>query len=204
MKQQVVNLSVISKLPSEFSDRLQSLREKLKEIEELDKVALLKNEEFFLFEKEVMKAAADARDRINSTQTFDAFISHKQTSANILANLLATKLESKYKMKVFLDIHALDNTHKLEEYIKHTTNFILIITEDLTESQWCRLEAENALKYNCNIITVVPESVKQFPDLKTAPEPFPKLLEINAIRFINCMDDECVERIVKRMWVMKQ
>ena len=91
-------------------------------------------------------------------------------------------------------------THDLESYVKNTINFIVILTPDLLDSQWCLKETMWAIKYKCNIITVLPQGTP-FPDAAKAPEPFKEILNRTAIAWVPSLDNECMNRIYNHMHV---
>lgn len=114
---------------------------------------------------------------------YDIFLSHTQQNGSDLAMNIKLLLENENrKLKIFLDVDDLNNIHDLENIIKKSRNFILIITEGTLERPFIHKEIRAALKYDKNIILVHDEKSCPFPN--NAPEDIKSILNIKAIPFI--------------------
>jgi len=78
---------------------------------------------------------------------FDAFISHKQSTASQLARTVKTFLteiarEREKTLSIFLDVDNLPEStlKELEDTVKRTNNLILLITKDVEKSKWVAQE----------------------------------------------------------------
>ena len=65
-------------------------------------------------------------------------MSHIQRTGQGIATTLYSQLEKFYPNKVFLDVQAKFELHKLEEIVKNTELFVFILTDDIFDSFWCR------------------------------------------------------------------
>jgi hypothetical protein len=70
---------------------------------------------------------------------FDAFLSHRQKEAELLARAIYDRLTLQYGLNVFLDREILfeaEDLGKLEEYVKRSKCLIFILTSSILHSKW--------------------------------------------------------------------
>jgi len=124
-------------------------------------------------------------------QTYDVFLSHKQTNGGFFALFLKMEIEKrKPGCKVFLDVDDLNQLHSLEDIVKGSKNFLFLLTDGALERPWCQKEIEFAIKSNKNIILVWDSDGCSFPNPNNFPnnEYIHKLLLVKAVRFIRDID----------------
>jgi hypothetical protein len=118
---------------------------------------------------------------------YDAFLSHKQLNGADLAQAIKLQLEIvNPNLKIFLDTDDLEKIHKLDDNVKNSKNFILLITDGVLERPWVQFEIRAALKCNKNIILVHDERNCPFPSgnyLKSIPEDVTAVLSVKSIPY---------------------
>jgi len=120
----------------------------------------------------------------NSAHKYDAFLSHRQANGGDLAEALKLQLEAKDpSLRIFLDVDDLENVHSLDDKVKGSRNFILIITEGALERPFIQLEIRAAIKYKSNVILVHDEKSCPFPNGQGLPEDVRSILAYKAIPY---------------------
>ena len=72
---------------------------------------------------------------------YDIFISYKQKDSSDLAIIIKDELLLlNPNLKIFLDRDDIQNLSKLEDNVKNSSNFILIITKEVFESYYVKRE----------------------------------------------------------------
>lgn len=135
---------------------------------------------------------------------FDAFISYRREGGDDRASLIASALRNPHELNVFLDTDGLQPAEKypqrLEEIIRRTPNFILVLTPGSLErcqnnGDWLRREIATALRAGR---TIIPVTDKRFvwPKAEDLPEEIRVLPEINATPYDHQFRDASVDKIV--------
>lgn len=118
---------------------------------------------------------------------YDLFISHYQYNAGNLALTIKLLLEKKNpKLNIFLDVDSdMRNIHDLEFFVKESRNILLIITENVFERYFVKLELRSALRYNKNIIILWDKDhCRDFPKKDNLSKDLSGILNIKAIIWI--------------------
>ena len=92
-------------------------------------------------------------------------------------------MDKKPDLRIFLDVDDLNNTHVLEDNVKASRNFLLLITEGVMERPFVQLECKTALNQKKNIVLVHDEKSCQFPNPSTVPDDVRPILEPKAIPY---------------------
>ena len=89
-------------------------------------------------------------------------------------------LETRPDVKIFLDVDDSYDTRKLQDIVKESRNFLLLITEGVLDSV-AQFEIQTALEMKKNIILVHDEKSCPFP--KNAPQNIKAILEPKAVPY---------------------
>eukprot|EP00027_Filamoeba_sp_ATCC50430_P007122 CAMPEP_0168542912 /NCGR_PEP_ID=MMETSP0413-20121227/1597_1 /TAXON_ID=136452 /ORGANISM="Filamoeba nolandi, Strain NC-AS-23-1" /LENGTH=600 /DNA_ID=CAMNT_0008572813 /DNA_START=20 /DNA_END=1822 /DNA_ORIENTATION=- len=130
-----------------------------------------------------------------STKT-RAFLSHKRTTAQVIAGRLYEGL-TKAGFNVFLDSEAKFKLHDLEKIVQQTDLFVFILSSGIFESVWCLKEVRSALANKKPVIVIRDTNFKipaKFPEeladieelIRTSPI-YPWVAEYNT---------QCVDKII--------
>jgi len=90
------------------------------------------------------------------------------------------------ELKIFLDVDDLNNLHILDDNVKNSKNFLLLITEGVLERPWVQVEVRVAMEQKKNIILIHDERNCHFPSgekLQIIPEDVRKVLQTKAIPY---------------------
>lgn len=85
--------------------------------------------------------------------SFRVFLSHKRTDAQDFARALHTFFKNE-GVSAFLDYEFREDLHDLQAVISNCDNVIFILTENIFESYWCRVELCAAVRAGVNVILV--------------------------------------------------
>ena len=102
-------------------------------------------------------------------------------------------------MKIFLDVDDLENTHILQDNVRNSKNFLLLITEGVFERPFVQLEIQTALESNKNIILVHDEKSCPFPS--SVPDHIKAILYPKAIPYYRDKEfrEVSIKKILSRM-----
>jgi len=95
------------------------------------------------------------------------FLSHKRTTAQVIAGRLYEGLKDDYKP--FLDSEAKFKIHDLEKIVQETDLFVLILSAGYLDSYWCVQELRAALKFKKPVL-VVRDITYKLPDISAFPQ----------------------------------
>jgi len=116
---------------------------------------------------------------------YDIFLSHRQVTGGGIALALKLELEKmRPGVKIFLDVDDLNNIHDLEENVRNSKNFLLLITEGVLERPFVLKEIRAALENKKNIIVMIDEKTP-FPNGEGVPEDIKPVLLVKAIPYIH-------------------
>jgi hypothetical protein len=90
--------------------------------------------------------------------SFRVFLSHKRTDAKDFARALHTFFKNE-NVSAFLDYEFREDLHDLQAVISRCDNLVFILTENIFESYWCRVELCAAVRAGVNVILVRKEGV---------------------------------------------
>jgi len=100
----------------------------------------------------------------------DAFLSHKQDTAQGLATTFYSQLTAR-GFKVFLDVQTKFVLHDLKALVSQTSLFVFILSPGIFDSYWCFCEFEAAVQSNRKIFVVKPTDF-EMPKLDALPNKF--------------------------------
>src|ERR1700722_686254 len=116
---------------------------------------------------------------------YDVFISYKQKDSSDLAILIKDELLLlNPNLKIFLDRDDVQNISKLEDNVKNSSNFILIITKEVFESYYVKREIKTALDFNKNIILIHDQENCHFPNRNVLEPDMQQIFDVRAIPYI--------------------
>lgn len=125
---------------------------------------------------------------------YDIFLSHKQQTGDKLALLLYNKLEE-WELKPFLDSKQPSmSLQNLEQLVQKSRIFLLIITGEVTESNFVRGEIKAALEANKPVI-LVHDRRSEFPNKDNLPEDIRSILDIKAVPYDTEFEEESLRRL---------
>lgn len=134
---------------------------------------------------------------------YDLFISHKRATGGHLAiTIKLLLLEKNPNLNIYLDVDDLENIHDLEKNIKNSENLLLLITNDVFNSNYVIHELDVALKNKKNIIILWDkDNCPSFPDMNLVPKHIRSVLYIKAITWVseNIFRDIIINEIIKRL-----
>ena len=135
---------------------------------------------------------------------YDLFLSHRQVNGSDLVCAIKLQLEVMFPEKhirSFLDVDDLNNIHILEENVKNSKNFLLLITEGALERPFVQKEIIAAVNYKKNIILVHDERSCKFPSGEGLPEEVKSVLHIKAIPYYRekAFRTVCIQQIFAKM-----
>uniref|UniRef100_A0A2S2PBG3 Sterile alpha and TIR motif-containing protein 1 n=1 Tax=Schizaphis graminum TaxID=13262 RepID=A0A2S2PBG3_SCHGA len=139
----------------------------------------------------------------NVDKPFDAFISYRRSTSNVLASLLKVCLDIR-GYKVFIDLKRSNDAkhrHDVLQTVKKSKNFIIALTQDSLDGvieplDMIREEVATAKQSQCNIIPVLDDfSWSTSP----VPDDLKNLNMYNSISWVHDYQDACVNKLVKFM-----
>ncbi|EUB59183.1 Sterile alpha and TIR motif-containing protein [Echinococcus granulosus] len=138
-----------------------------------------------------------------SENHIDFFISYRRSNGTHLASLIKTLLQLR-NYRVFLDIERLKGgrfENKLMDSIKHSENFILVLTEGALDRcstdgsiDW---EINCALENNCHIIPLSDRF--DWGNADTLPEDICAITKFNSVQWTPELEEGCIDRIIEFM-----
>ncbi|KAH9285241.1 Sterile alpha and TIR motif-containing protein 1 [Echinococcus granulosus] len=141
-----------------------------------------------------------------SENHIDFFISYRRSNGTHLASLIKTLLQLR-NYRVFLDIERLKGgrfENKLMDSIKHSENFILVLTEGALDRcstdgsiDWVRKEINCALENNCHIIPLSDRF--DWGNADTLPEDICAITKFNSVQWTPELEEGCIDRIIEFM-----
>ncbi|CDS43179.1 sterile alpha and tir motif containing protein [Echinococcus multilocularis] len=141
-----------------------------------------------------------------SENHIDFFISYRRSNGTHLASLIKTLLQLR-NYRVFLDIERLKGgrfENKLMDSIKHSENFILVLTEGALDRcstdgsiDWVRKEINCALENNCHIIPLSDRF--DWGNTDTLPEDICAITKFNSVQWTPELEEGCIDRIIEFM-----
>jgi len=152
--------------------------------------------------KEAKKAKNKAA---NVSGDYDLFLSHKQINGADLAQSIKLQLEViNPDLHIFLDVDDLNNLHILDDNVKNSKNFLLLLTEGVLERPWVQFEIKTAMQQKKNIILVHDERNCRFPSgeaLEAVPEDVRAVLQTKAIPYYRekAFRDTSIRQVLEKM-----